>query len=101
MVKVGALLKRKIEDMPVCNWREGTGGRIAGRRSSVSCTRIKDASSLTGEEAGYGQLGRGSSGGLQKFSWASFFLGDVGTLGVGRRCEAVLPESGWATRLRQ
>lgn len=59
---------------------EGMGGRTAGSRSSVLCTRIKDASSLTGEEAGFRQLGQGSSKVLQKFSWTSFFLrrrGDV------------------------
>lgn len=43
--------------------------------------RGKDASSLPGEEAGFGQLGHGSREGLWKFSFGiGLSLGDVGIL---------------------
>lgn len=70
-----------MERMPIHTRREGTGGETAGRRTSVLCTRGKDASSLPGEEAGFGQLGHGGRGGLWKFSVGiGLSLGDVGIL---------------------
>lgn len=93
----GGFYRMEDDNKSAWNWREGTGGRTAGRGSSVACTKIKDASSLTGEEAGFGQLGQGSSEGFRKFSWTRFFFREVGMLGVGRRCEAVIPESGRVT----